>query len=486
MQPFPSPLGPERRGRLTLIAFLAAGFLVTSIIAVVEFVQLRAANERIEELEAGGDQGGDGGLFGDFDDILEDILGDTEGLFEGAEGIGSLLECLGSPLSGTGEAGTTVGAIAEQVEELRELEFARTVEPTFLNDQEMTERVRQLFLEDYTPEIADLEQRMLTTLGAIPPGTDLRQVRADTIGQQVAGFYDTETKELVVRQAGEELSVIDRITLAHELTHALTDQVLGIPLPDRVELGREDEDLAALAVVEGDATLVMQQYSTSLGFEEQFELLDPEALAASEAGLAAAPPYLEQELLFAYEEGLNFVCGLYAEGGWEAVNRAYEEPPTSTAQVLFPERYQERSEPVNPPDPPRPGKGWKKLAKLQFGAANLVWLFSAPGGDRSIALQDPRGDAAEWTGGELTLWARGDATGVSLVLSAAGPERLCGAVGDWYSRSFDDDKGGAAAGTTTFDGPRQDAAIVCGANQPITAVGIGPDIETAIGFAAVS
>jgi hypothetical protein len=485
VQPFPSPLGPERRGRFTAIALLVAGFLVTSTIAVVQFVQLRAANERIEELEAGGDGGHDGGLFGDFDDILEDVLGDTDGLFEGTGELGSLLECFGSPFAGGGEAGITVDAIARQVETLRELEFENDVRPTFLSDQEMTDRVRELFLEEYTPRIADLERRLLVTLGAVPPGTDLRALRAGTIGQQVAGFYDTDTKELVVRQAGSELSVLDRITLAHELTHALTDQALGIPVPDKLELGSEDTNLAALAVVEGDASLVMQQYSTLLGFDEQFELLDPEAIAASEAGLSDFPPYLEQELLFAYEQGVSFVCDLYAEGGWEAVNRAYAEPPTSTVQVLFPDRYRDGVEPVDPPDPPRPGKGWKELAKLQFGAANLVWLFSAPGGDRSKALEDPRGAAAEWTGGEVTLWARGEITGVSLVLSAAGPERLCEAVKEWYSRSFDDDEGGAAAGTTTFDGPRQDAAVVCGAGQPITAVGIGPDIETAIGLAAV-
>jgi hypothetical protein len=458
---------------------------VASTIAVIEFVQLRAANERIEELESG-DGGGDGGPFGDFGDLVEDLLGETEGLFEGTGEIGSLVECLGGGFGDLGEAGTTVGEIAAQVEGIRELEFLEDVEPRFLSDQEMTERVRELFLEEYTPEIADLEQRLLSTLGAIPPGTDLRDLRSNAIGQQVAGFYEPETGELVVRQAGTELSAIDRITLAHELDHALTDQALGIPLPDDPVIGREDANLAALALVEGDATLVMQRYSATLGLGEQFELLDPEAIAEAEAGLSGFPPYLEQELIFPYEEGLNFVCDLYANGGWEAVNAAYADPPASSDQILFPDRYRAEEEPVDPPDPPKPGKSWKELAQVEVGAANLLWLFSAPGGDMSKALADSRSAVSEWAGGEVTLWTRGTETALEMVLAErhpdakTRPDRLCGSVAEWLGSWFEGE-GGAAAGTYVLDGPDQDAALTCGNGARYMSLRIGPDFA-AIGL----
>lgn len=491
MQPFPSPPGPERRGHLTLVAFLAAGFLVASTIVVVEFVQLRAANDRIEELEAregretdddSGDDG-DGGLFGELEDIFDDVLGETGDLFGGSGQFGSLLDCFGSPFSDTGEAGLTVGEIAAQVEGIRELSFAEDVQPTFLSDREMTERVRELFLEEYTPRIADLEERLLTTLGAIPPGTDLRDLRADAIGQQVGGFYDTETKELVVRRAGAELSVLDRITLAHELTHALTDQALRIPLPDEVQIAREDADLAALALVEGDATFVMQRYTATLGFDEQFDLLDPETIAASEAGLSEFPPYLRQELLFPYEEGLRFVCDLYAEGGWEAVNAAYEDPPASTAQILFPDRYGAgEQEPVDPRDPADLRGPWRLQASLQLGAANLWWLFSAPGGETEASLSNPRERAGDWGGGQLELWADGERTaiGISLVQrKAAKDPQLCNSLDQWYRASVPDDveRAGVASYALVADGERQDAVLACDAGSP--RLGIGPDLRTA-------
>ena len=481
MQPFPSPAPPERRGRLTAIAVLGAGFLVASTIAVVEFVQLRAANERIEELEAGGDAGG-GGPLGELGDVFEDLLGETEGLFEGSGELGSLFKCLGGlgGLGGSGEAGTTVGEIAQQVESIRELTFTHDVEPRFLGDQEMSDRVRELFLEEYTPELADIEQRLLTTLGAIPPGTDLRQLRSNAIGQQVAGFYEPETGELVVRQSGAEISAIDRITLSHELDHALTDQVLDIPLPDDPEIGREDASLAALALVEGDATLVMQRYSATLGLGEQFELLDPDAIAQAEAGLGGFPPYLEQELRFPYEEGLSFVCDLYAEGGWDAVNAAYEEPPTSTAQVLFPERYRAGEEVIDPGDAPSPGKGWRQEAQLELGAANLLWLFSAPGGDRAAAIPDAEAAASAWRGGEVQIWARGKRTALSVALAGdadLGP-RLCEATDAWYRASFSDDRESVPDPFyMVAEGEPQDAALLC--EGPSVRLGIAPALRTA-------
>lgn len=474
MQPFPNSQPPERRGPFLAISLLAAGLLVASTIAVIELVQLREAHERIEELEAGqGEGSGDGGPFGDFGEFVEDLLGDAQGLLEGAGEFGSLLECLGTPFER--EAGTTVEAIARQVEGIRELEFGRDVEPRFLSDQEMTDRVRELFLEEYTPKIAELEQRLLTTLGAIPQGTDLRQLRAEAIGRQVAGFYEPETGELVVRQAGAELSAIDRITLAHELDHALTDHALGIPLPDDPVIGQEDANLAALALVEGDATLVMQRYSSTLAFGEQFELLDPETIAQSEAGLAGFPPYLEQELLFPYDEGLSFVCDLYARGGWDAVNRAYAEPPSTSAQILFPERYSAGEDAADPrPSAHDPPRAWQPTNVLQFGAANLLWLFEAPGGDRTSALADSLSAVREVAGGAVHMWTRGPQTALTLALvDRPGGGRLCDSVGEWYSRAVPDDEE-TSRGTAELisDGPLQDAVLNCVGEE--VRLGIGP------------
>ncbi|MGH2676970.1 MAG: hypothetical protein ACRDHB_01240, partial [Actinomycetota bacterium] len=423
MQPQQPLAAPPGRGRTVAIVLLAVGLLVASIIAAVEYVQLREAQARIEELESRG-EGGGGGLLGELGDIFEDAFGELgEGL--GGGGSQGLLGCLfpdqpfsGSPVVGTEEE--QVQAIANQVERLRELEFTDPVEPEFVSPQESADLVQDLFLEEYTEAIGDVEERLLTTLGAIPAGTDLRSLRSDLLGQQVAGFYDPETGQLVVRQADQDLSPTDRVVLAHELDHALTDQALGIPVPDDLRAGREDADLAGSSLAEGDATLLMQQFSASLPLDEQLQGLDPSAFTEAiqaQADLATLPPYLQSELTFPYEDGLTFACDLYQEGGWAAVDRAYRDAPDSTLEVLFPDRYREGFAPVDVRAPEIRLKAWRATATVQVGAAPLLWLFQAPGGDPDAALADPRASVEAWAGGEVHLWTNGPDTAVAMLLA---------------------------------------------------------------------
>ncbi len=479
---------PLRPGTAIALALLAVGLVASAALAVVQTVRLQEAQDRIEELEkdAAG-TGGGGGFLDEFQEILEDLLG--EGTGETGAGFGDLLQCLGPQDGLTGgttapsETGGTleqqVAAIASEVEMIRELEFSQPVRPEFLPEAEAGARVQELFLEEYTPALADRESRILAALGAIPLGTDLRALRAETLGQQVAGFYDPETGELVVRTSGQELSPLDKVTLSHELEHALADQRLELPVPDDLRPGMEDADLAALAVVEGDATLTMQRFSQALPLDEQLGLVDPQAVAESEAGLASLPSYLEQELVFPYQEGLSFVCGLYARGGWQAVNQAYADPPTTSAQILFPERFQEGEEAVDPRDPSSPGREWDDAGTGQLGAANLLWLFSAPGDDPGRALSDPLVRASGWAGGEMQLWTRGPETALGIALAErTGSDDLCLSVKEWYGSAFQgDSERETVDGDFRADGDRQDAVIACSADE--VRMGIGPDLATA-------
>jgi hypothetical protein len=465
------------------IVLLTVGLVASTAVAIVEYVQLRAARAEIEELEARVAGEGGGGLLGGLEEAFEEAFGDLSG----GEG-GGALQCMfpERPFSGEpvddGPIEEQVRTIAGQVEDIRGLEFTRPVEPQFVSPEESAARVRELFLEEYTESLGDAEERILTALGAIPSGTDLRNLRSNILGQQVAGFYDPQTGELVVRQGGADLTLNDRIVLAHELDHALTDQALGIPLPDDLRPGQEDADLAAAALVEGDATLLMHLYAASAPFGEQFEGLDPSAITEAieaQADLAGLPPYLAMELTFPYEEGLRFVCDLYRRGGWEAVNRAYDDPPDGTAEVLSPVLYEEGFTPVDPSVPPSPGPPWRPAAIGQLGAAQLLWLLEAPGGETSRALATARAAAEAWAGGEMRLWTRGTGSALAVRLAERpGRERLCAAIQEWYGSSVEGDRErGTSEGALEADGDRQDAVIACSADE--VRVGLAPDLRTA-------
>jgi hypothetical protein len=224
----------------------------------------------------------------------------------------------------------------------------------------------------------------------------------------------------------------------------------------------------------------MQRYAFTLPFEDQLELADPSLAAEAEAGLAELPYYLQQELLFPYENGLSFVCRLYAAGGWEAVNRAYAEPPTTSAQILFPDRFAAGEVAVDPANPDRLRGGWRFEGEHELGAANLLWLFEAPGGDPSAALDQPLTGAGSWAGGELHLWENGEDTALGIgLVEREGADVLCSAMSHWYSAAFPEAQasGSALDGGLRLDGGSQDAVLTCSDDE--VHLGIAPDLATA-------
>lgn len=375
-----------------------------------------------------------------------------------------------------------VRAIAAEVERIRGIQFSKQISPEFVTQLQLDERIASGVTEGYSDEQADADGRVLAALGAIPPGNDMRELVKEALSGGVIGYYESDSKKIVVSTSDPKalLTPLARMTLAHELTHALTDQAFGLPgITDESDPGEEDASLAALALIEGDASLVMQLFLlTSLSSEDQSELLDdPAAVAAQEAETF---PYLQNALEFPYLTGLGFVCNLYTSGGgWTEIDTAYDQLPATTAQILFADRYRAREAPVDPPDPGNPGEGWTEGAFYSVGAADLVWLFDAPGGDETEGLSRPEGRASEWAGGEARLWTRGADSAVGLALAQQEKTgSLCDSTTEWYRRSFPKDKVVfSEGGMLEADGRTQDAVVSCRGTQ--VRVGIAPDMATA-------
>lgn len=404
----------------------------------------------------------------------------------GSLGLGDtsyLVSCLGSALSEAGDVPPSpplssrgVEEIAKRIERLRELRFDGPLDVAFLADEGIDRRISELVDRDYPARLADRQTTVLELLGAIPPGSDLLELTQTVLASQVVGLFVPETEELLVSSSGEA-GALEEITLAHELQHALAFDALGLPIPERTRAGRSDRDLAALALIEGDATLTMELYALRyVELSEQLSLLDDPAATVGEEELEALPHILQRRLLFPYEAGLEFVCSRYERGGWEAVDRAYDDPPASTAELLDPLAGPVRT--GEPPEPGSPGPPWRRTLADQLGAAELSWLFEAPGGRTAVALPDPEGAAADWRGGRFELWQDGEAAALGISLAERPGGDLCGAVISWYGASFPDaalSQGGEAA--ALFEEPGQSAAIAC-APEAVT-LGIGPDPATA-------
>jgi hypothetical protein len=419
-----------------------------------------------------GDQGDQG-----LNDLLQRLMGSA--------GLPNLdPACVSDVLGKQGSASHSIeGDVRQQVEEIkplveqqRGLKYTKDVQPVFQSSTEFEQQLAQKTKAEYPDAQADVDSRMLGLLGAVPKGTDMKALEADLMAGQVAGYYDPDSGELVVRtpDGSSSLDANGQITLAHELDHALTDQVLG--LPDTAKAGQSDADLAQLGLVEGDATLLMEQFSLgSVSLLDQLgAAMSPDAAAAQQQ-LDGAPSYLRNQLMFPYLSGLSYVCRLYAEGGWPAVDAAYRDLPQTSAELLYPDRAG-----VAPKDPgaiASPGGGWTEAQKDTLGAAQLLWLFQAPGGDEGKAIADASKAAQHWAGGDLTLFTSGErsALGLALVDTADGGT-LCRAVGDWYAAAFSATSN-KQADATVMSGGDQVGVLRCAGRE--VRLGIAPDESSA-------
>jgi hypothetical protein len=134
--------------------------------------------------------------------------------------------------------------------------------------------------------------------------------------------------------------------MAHELTHALQDQHFNLRRFEHWPRGDSDAELAAHALIEGDATLAMALYVNHSPMRALQFLKSLITTGMPSEELNKAPRVLRETLLFPYEDGEKWVSVLYKQGGWQRVSKAFDELPLSTEQILHPEKYFAHEAPV--------------------------------------------------------------------------------------------------------------------------------------------
>lgn len=231
------------------------------------------------------------------------------------------------------------------VVDIRQLDTLTPVIRLFPSRQEAIDFIFALYEEEFTDDIVAESTYFYRAFGFVGDAFDLKTTILELQADQVAGFYYPETQEMNTilftgGELGTTLPPLEQFIYSHEFTHALQDQHFG--LANYITAIEEpDQALAALALVEGDATLVAQEYMTILIAEQPLAAL--QLLGFSLLGGAdlpeGIPPVLENELLMPYLEGMNFVTAVRNAGGWQAVNNAYTNLPQSTEQILHPQKY---------------------------------------------------------------------------------------------------------------------------------------------------
>lgn len=241
-----------------------------------------------------------------------------------------------------------VREIQQEVERLRGLPAKTDVEMAPLTEEKIMELMERELAGQYTDEQFRGWEMSLKHLGMLPRKMKVREFFKALYVEQAAGLYDDETKSLYVSDKFDISKSFSKMILAHEICHALQDQNFNLTSSPIKRIDNDDDRaMAALSVIEGDATLLMVEYfGDNPSWNMLLEL--PGMLMMDQSTLNSAPNFMVQSLLFPYMQGMQFVQ-YDVNPLWprqrknRLLNSLHESYPRSTEQIIHPWKYFGRS-----------------------------------------------------------------------------------------------------------------------------------------------
>ena len=269
------------------------------------------------------------------------------------------------------------------------------------------ERYLEFKIDEEFPEgRAELISEAYGLLGLVPSDMDLRRTLKTIYLEQIAGFYDPDSTTLFVLDDQPDEAI--ESLLVHELVHAIQDQSTDLDAITAPSLGN-DRRAAALAAIEGHATLVMFEFLMQQG-QGASDLMDVpnfsarlgpalEAARTDSPALAGAPLILQESVLFPYRGGVRFVEALWKERGGRPPPFG-SDLPGSTEQILHPEDFLGGQQEVPRRIEVSVEEGWIRLYENTLGELELGVLLETVGASRTYAFG--------WGGDRYVLLGDGD------------------------------------------------------------------------------
>jgi hypothetical protein len=336
-----------------------------------------------------------------------------------------------------------IDEIRAQVAELRGLQWKTPLDVAIAPRAEFQQELKRVNDRDRHVDRQTGDGETYKLLKLIPRSLNYDKALEDLYGSAVVGFYDPKTKKLLISaNDGGALDPASRLTIAHEMDHALTDQHFNFgERTNALDIGDKQEELQGyIGLLEGDAKVMESLWSAKyLTAKERQSLTASGDLTA----FYRSPKYLRDSLLYPYTSGQAWAMRLYQQAkGWRLIDAAYADPPRSTEDVLHLDRYQAKHGSWSPPQLPplTAGTDCAAMRSGTFGEFNMIEIL-----DQNLTLTDAATSADGWNGDAFQVvkcgsalamvdrWETDDAT-------AAG--RLADALGRW-AREW---SGGAAPG----------------------------------------
>ncbi|MEE2757651.1 MAG: hypothetical protein VYA30_13430 [Myxococcota bacterium] len=256
-----------------------------------------------------------------------------------------LLQLGGTPTSDESSLQTLAQTALKKVERMRDQRLSAPLKMGVKSRAEILTFVKSRLSQEYGPDKVEAEGWLLKDQGFLADEIDYGRLVSELLSEQIAGFYDHTRQELHI--ADWLGAAVQEPVMAHEIFHAIQDQEWGGgQLLDSKKFSH-DQILAHAALLEGDATIVMLNYSSGTDMSASAMTINmvaaslPLQMSSNQfPTMAKAPLYLKQSLIFPYQQGLLFVSALRQAGlSWSKIRDVYKDPPQSTEQILHPKKY---------------------------------------------------------------------------------------------------------------------------------------------------
>jgi hypothetical protein len=292
------------------------------------------------------------------------------------------------------------------------------VKRRLVNRDEVVAFVQKHMAEDEDAQRLRRSELVLKKFGLLPRDFDLQSFLVVLLREQVAGYYDPQTKTVNLLDWIEPDQ--QKPVLAHELTHALQDQSFGLekymkagagdlaisknePTPEDIQT--DEASAAHQAVVEGQAMVVLLDYELA---PTGMSVVDsPEIVQAAKAGMIRgtadsvefhnAPLYIKEALTFPYRYGMDFEAELLTKLGKDkAYGGVFRKPPSTTREIMEPQAYLsgEKMEAMRLPDFKNDFKGYDKFDVGAVGEFDVAILLEQYQGEQVAKRLYPH-----WRGG---------------------------------------------------------------------------------------
>ena len=267
---------------------------------------------------------------------------------------------------------------------------------------------------------------VLKKFGLLPRSFNLHNFLIKLLTEQIAGYYDEKTRTMnLLDWVSPDMQ---KAVMAHELTHALQDQSYHLDKMSKREeeiekhglehlkalLDNDEQSTCRSAVLEGQGMIVLLDYMLApmgRSVEKSPRIVDMmQSTMEKDKGspiFDSAPPLLQEELVFPYREGMNFVKELLLAGGKKlAYTGVLDRMPQTTREIMQPKEYLagRRVPPLYLPDLNFLKKDYEPYDAGAVGEFDVSVLLKIYAAEAQAKYLSP-----EWRGGAYYAAGRRDA-----------------------------------------------------------------------------